>query len=153
MDSAAKFPEQWIGTYVLFLWVRIHIISKIKITRPFASRSWLNFFSMLLLVKKVKSGALIGRNQIKREPKGLGIPLFDITFSIFLMSYSEVCIKKFIFFHSRTFCNSLNLDSIFFYYAWLHGLLIISNFKILFSWLFWTFYINTNALGWLIIPS
>ena len=52
-------------TRSLYLW-RSHkilqlgwIISKIGITRPFGLRSWLNFFSRLLLVKQAKSGALI----------------------------------------------------------------------------------------------
>jgi hypothetical protein len=43
-------------------------------------RSWLNFFSKLLLVKQLKSGALIGQKQVKheREPKEQGIPILDI---------------------------------------------------------------------------
>ena len=42
-------------------------IPKIGITKPLNSRSWLNFFSKLLLVRKVKSGALIGQKWVKLE--------------------------------------------------------------------------------------
>jgi hypothetical protein len=42
--------------------------------------SWLNLFLKLLLVKEVKSGALVGRKRVKREreSRGLVIPIFDI---------------------------------------------------------------------------
>jgi hypothetical protein len=42
----------------------------------------LNFFSKLLLVRKVKSGALIGQKRVKleRELRGLVIPIFHIPF-------------------------------------------------------------------------
>jgi hypothetical protein len=55
-------------------------ITKIGITRPLNSRLWLNFFSNLLLVRKVKSGALIGQKRVKleRELRGLVIPIFHI---------------------------------------------------------------------------
>ena len=51
-------------------------ISEKGIPMPLVSRSWLN-----LLVKEVKSDALIGQKQVKREreSKGLGIPIFYIT--------------------------------------------------------------------------
>jgi hypothetical protein len=55
-------------------------ISNIGIPCSFGSRSWLNFFSKLLLVKKLKSGALIGQKQVKheRELNEQGIPVLDI---------------------------------------------------------------------------
>jgi hypothetical protein len=56
------------------------IIAKMGISCSFGSRSWLNFFSKRLSVKKLKSGALIGQKQVKheREPKEQGIPILDI---------------------------------------------------------------------------
>ena len=55
-------------------------ISKIGIPSSFGSRSWLNFFSKRLLVKKLKSGALIGQKQVENErlPKEQGISILNI---------------------------------------------------------------------------
>ena len=55
-------------------------ISKIGISCPSGSRSWLNFFLKLLLVKKLKSGALIGQKRVKheRKPEEQGIPILDM---------------------------------------------------------------------------
>jgi hypothetical protein len=60
------------------VWLYISIKS---IIRPLLSRSWLNLFFNLLLAKKVKSGALIGLKQVKREreSKGLVISILDIS--------------------------------------------------------------------------
>jgi hypothetical protein len=73
------FGEIGTGMYTIILkfWANI---SMIGIPCFSGSRSWLNFFSKLLLVKKLKSGALIGQNRVEREPEEQGIPILDITF-------------------------------------------------------------------------
>ena len=71
-------------------------ISKKGINRPLLPRSWFNLFSKLLLVKDVKSGALIGQNRVKRERerRGLVIPIFDIFYPTEETLYSKNRLAK-----------------------------------------------------------